>query len=149
MKRWLILLPLSLIAADIVDIGVVTDREGIEIHKCHSNDVSLIEVTTKNSAKARESGKFSTTNSTIYLDDVVMTMIPTGTNIFRIRTLCAGSTSEVQSVRFVIRRPVPAPIVVKAERFPALPPSPPGMAAAMPLPGGRITSDYAEGRQRR
>lgn len=148
MKRWLILLPLSLIAADIVDIGVVTDREGIEIHKCHSNDVLLIEVFNVN-REEKKHGSFVTTNVTLFLNDTPMTMIPTGTNIFRIRTLCAGSTSEVQAVRFVIRRPIPTPIVEKAERFPALPPSPPGMAAAMPLPGGRITSDYSEGRQRR
>lgn len=137
MKRFLLLLPISILAADIIDIGEITDHEGIEIHKCHTNDVSLIEVATKNSDKERQSGRFSTTNSTIYADDVVMTMIPTGTNIFRIRTLCAGSTSGVFAVQFVIRRPIQTPFATKAERFPAMPPSPPGM----PLPGGRILTN--------
>lgn len=134
MKRWLILFPLACLAADIVDIGEITDREGIEIHKCHTNDVSLIEVVTVN-REERTHGRFSTTNATIYGDDVVMTMVPPGSNIFRIRTICSGSTSDVQAVRFVIRRPIPAPVVLKAERFPAYPPMPPGNH---PLPGGSI-----------
>jgi len=145
MKRFLILFPLALIAAEIEDIGIVTDREGIEIHKCHEHDTALIEVRTKNSDKERQSGFFSTTNAALYLND--LSMIPTGTNIFRIRTLCAGSTSEVAQVKFVIRRPIPTPVVLKAERFPTLPPAPPGMAG-MPLPGGTNLS-YAEMRQRR
>lgn len=142
MNRLLILFPLCLMA--FTDIGVITDREGIEIHKCHPGDVSLIEVTTQNSREERRSGYFTTTNGTIFLTD--MSMIPTGTNIFRIRTLCSGSTSEVKAVRFVIRRPIPTPEVAKVDRFPVMPPMPPG--ANMPLPDATNLS-YSEHRQRR
>lgn len=140
MKRFLILFPLCLFAADIVDIGEITDRKGIRIYKCHEEDASLIEVITKNSDKERHSGYFSTTNATIFRNDVVIPMIPPGTNLFIVRTLCAGSTSEVNAVvRFVIRRPIPAPVITVAELFPSYPPMPPG--ALMPLPGGRIKNE--------
>lgn len=119
-------------AADIVDLGVITDRDGIEIHKCHTNDLALIDVIHVSPKTNALHGWFETDKPALYLSD--LSMIPTGTNIFRVRTLCSGSTSEVAEVTFVIRRPVPKPTFDKIDRFPPPPPMPPGFSA-QPLPG--------------
>lgn len=119
-------------ASDIVDIGVITQTEGIEIHRCHDGDMVLIEVIHVSTKTNHAIGWFETTTPPLYLSD--LSMIPNGTNIFRVRIVCAGSTSEVSEVQFVIRRPIPKPDFSKAERFPQMPPMLPGMI--MSLPGG-------------
>lgn len=132
MKRWLILFPLCLLASDIVDVGTITENDGIEIHRCHEGDKVLIEVVHVSPKTNEVNGWFETDKPALYLSD--LSMIPNGTNIFQVRTLCSGGTSEVAEVSFVIRRPIPKPIFAKAQRFPPGPPSPPGLT--LPMPGG-------------
>lgn len=134
---------LSVLAADVVDLGVVTETEGIAIRACHEGDRSMIEVVPSNPGPTRRGGFFTTTNSLLTMADSAMTMIPTGTNVLRIQTVCQGSTSEVREVQFVIRRLLPAPKVSRGRKMAVVtdfPPLPPGMV--LPLPGGHSDASY-------
>lgn len=122
------------------DLGVITDKDGIEIHRCHTNDTAFIEVIHVTSKTNHLHGWFETDKPALYLSD--LSMIPTGTNIFRVRTLCSGSTSEVSQVKFVIRRAIPKPTLGKAERFPILPPMPPGFTGPLPSGTNDVYSDF-------
>lgn len=128
-----LLLVLSICAADMVDIGVVSETEGIAIRGCHPGDRVLVEVTPEHPGPTRVGGMFVTTNLLLTLNDGPMTMAPTGTNVARIRTICGGVTGAVREVRFVIRRPVPAPLVGRGKKFEEVTPPFP-MLTSMPLP---------------
>lgn len=137
---------LSAVAADLIDVGVLTDFEGIGIKHCHPGDEATIEVVPVDMKREgdgpgplRVGGFFSTTNRIITMREPAMSMAPPGTNRAYIRTVCQGATSEVQEVLFVIRRILPAPTVSRRSVFPAVPPAPPSPAGmivkiSMPLP---------------
>ncbi len=108
---------------------ILTSTNSLEIRHCHADDRAMIEVVPANSN--RYGGMFVTTNAILRLAD--LSMIPTGTNVFRIRTICAGATSEVQEITVVLRRPIPAPRMAIVGDLPTLP-MPPGLTPA--LPGG-------------
>lgn len=143
----LIFCAISLSAADIIDIGEVNDSEGIAIRACHTGDRVLIEIEPSNPGPQRRGGSFVTTNRLLTLKDAPMSMVPSGTNVARIRTICAGSTSAVSEVRFAIHRPVAAPRVAHGRRLEQMPmpPLPFGMVPA--LPGGTNDS-YADYQKR-
>lgn len=105
-------------------IGPITDTEGIGIRHCHADDRALIEVQPAHPSPNRVGGWLTTTNHTLFLRD--LTMIPSGTNIMRVRTICGGATSEVSEVQFVIHRVVPAPKVGLVRTFSPALPLPPG-----------------------
>jgi hypothetical protein len=139
----ILLFMLSALAADVIDIGVVTDTEGLAIRYCHDGDQAMVEVTPERPGRNRASGIFLTTNELITLRSPVMSMIPSGTNTAAIRTICAGVTSEVSLVRFVVRRPLPAPRVGRSrskESIP-MPPLPGPLVATLPLAGTNDTYD--------
>lgn len=123
-------LPLFLLAQ--IDIGEITPNEGIAIRHCHTNDTAFVEVVGH--------GMFTTDERLMTLKSPPMTMIPNGTNIAHIQTICRGMTSEVAVVQFVIRRPVPAPRVGRGTTNVTLPPMPPGFV--MPLPNSRWEASY-------
>lgn len=142
-----ILFVLSLAAADIVDVGVITDTEGLAIKTCHPGDIAMVEVIPVNPAPDRVRGFFETTETLLTSKSPPMTMAPTGTNIARIRTVCSGSTSEVREVRFVIRREIPAPKVARGRVarpvvIAQYPPLPGGLV--MPFPNATNYSSYQE-----
>lgn len=130
----IILFVLSVCAADIIDVGVVTKEEGIAIRGCHPGDRVLVEVSPAHPDAYHVGGMFVTTNELLTLEHPCMSMVPNGTNLARLRTICAGVTSEVREVRFVIRRPVAAPRVGRGRKFDSLatPPLPSGLALALP-----------------
>jgi hypothetical protein len=107
---------------------IITDTDGLAIHACHDDDRVLVEVVPINTN--RIGGMFVTAKRVLYLRD--LTMIPSGTNEFRLRTICDGSTGAVTVVQCVLRRPVPAPSVT-VQRTPLVwPPMPQGMVMALP-----------------
>lgn len=143
----IILLALSLGAAEIIDIGTLTETEGIGIRGCHPGDQAMVEVVPENPGPSRVGGMFLTTNALLTMKEPAMTMVPTGTNLARIRTICQGSTSEVREVRFVIRRLLPAPRVERRSLVATNPPTlplPPGMTETLPLPGGTNFGSYRD-----
>jgi len=131
------------------DLGEITDREGISLEYRIDEDVlTQIDVFHLKRGEWKPHGFFTlhypTTPTVLYLRD--LSMIPNGTNQFHIRRIMGGVTSPVSVVQFVIRRPIPAPVVVKVERFPTLPPMPPGMTT--PIPESEKQASYAEFRRR-
>lgn len=126
-------------------IGPITETEGIGIRHCHADDRAVIEVQPVHPSPNRVGGWFTTTNHTLFLRD--LSMIPNGTNIMRVRTICGGATGEVSEVQFVIHRAVPAPMVGLVRTFSPSVPLPPGLVPA--LPGGtNRDASYAAYRQR-
>lgn len=127
----LLIFCISTLAADIV---TVTKDIGIEIDHCHPGDVALVYLRPLDPAFALSAGTFETKEN--ILTWLAFTMMPDGTNVAEIRTVCRGVTSEVKAVTFILRRPPPAPKV----RFRRLvlepptsgPPVPPGMVVALP-----------------
>lgn len=141
----LILFVLSIFSGEIVDVGIVTETEGIAIRACHEGDRSMIEVVPSNPGPTRRGGFFTTTNSLLTMAEPAMTMVPTGTNVLKIQTVCQGSTSEVREVQFVIRRLLPAPKVSRGRKMAVVtdfPPLPPGLV--LPLPGGHSDASYGD-----
>lgn len=124
-------------------IGPITETDGIDIRHCHADDRAAIEVQPVHPSPNRVGGWFTTTNQTLFLRD--LSMIPSGTNIMRVRTVCRGSTGEVSEVRFVINRAVPAPRI-GIVRLPPTLPLPPGFVPA--LPSAEQDASYAAYRQR-
>lgn len=126
-------------AAEPVDLGVVSDSAGVGIETCHEHDRALVEGIPQHGV----GGMFVTTNRTLFLRD--LSMLPSGTNLLRVRTICQGTTGAVSEVRIVIRRPVAAPSVFRVD-LADVPPMPPGMV--MPLPNAEAVASYAEFRRR-
>lgn len=113
---------------------ILTDTNGLTIHACHDDDAVMVEVQPLN--PNRVGGIFLTTNRVLRLRD--LSMLPSGTNLLKMRTICAGSTSDVREATVVLRRPVPMPrIGVMTD---ALPPMPPGFV--MPLPNSTNHASY-------
>lgn len=140
-----LLLILKMVAAEIADLGVITDKEGINLEYRMDEDVlTQIEVLHLKRGEWKPHGFFSlpypTTNTVLYLHD--LSMIPTGTNQFHIRRIFGGVTSPVTVVQFLIQRPISAPVVLKVERFPMLPPMPPGMV--VPIPEATNHASYVD-----
>lgn len=121
---------LTLLTAQII----LTDSNGLSIHACHADDSVMVEVAPVNTN--RLGGLFVTTNRVLRLRD--LSMIPSGTNVFKMRTICAGSTGDVREVTVVLRRPPPMPNVWLV--VDALPPLPPGMI--LPLPNATHHASY-------
>ena len=156
----IIALIVSCIAADLIDVGELTDFEGIAIKHCHPGDEAIIEVQPVDMKREgdgpgplRVGGFFSTTNRLITMREPAMTMVPTGTNRAYIRTVCSGATSEVTEILFTIRRTLPAPAVSRRSTMPGPvkpPPAPAGLIAkvSMPLPGPSTNEDYGQFQKR-
>lgn len=126
--------------ADAQDLGLISESSAIEIKHCHDGDAAAIHVIGKTE------GWFKTTNSVLALKD--LSMIPDGTNTFEIQSLCEGRTGAVRVVSFNLKRPPPAPKVLRRSlvRFDSPPPPiPPGLVMA--LPGGTNVT-YADHRAR-
>lgn len=124
----------------------VTSEAGFSISHCHPGDYANIHVIPIPINEVRHGGRFSTTNAILTLKD--LSMLPSGLNRLEVQSVCRGMTGEVTSVVIDIQRPPPPPKIQRAvllkpsavpirsgpPEWPPLPPMPPGMAAAMPLP---------------
>lgn len=135
MPAWIafILTTIAAFAAEPTILGPITADIGIAIEHCHPGDRALIHVEPLHPSPKAVEGWFQTTNALLTLRN--LTMVPDGTNIMEIRTVCRGMTSEVSTVMFEIRRTPPAPRVSLRNANPKpipIPPLPNG--AAMPLP---------------
>lgn len=115
-----------------LDIGPITATDGIAIRHCHAQDTALVEFV--------GNGWFKTRDTLLTLQSPPMSMLTNGTYVANIRTICRGATSTVTSVRFVISRPPPAPIVTRGPEV--MPPLPPGFSPA--LPGATFYPTYAD-----
>lgn len=151
-------------ADELVNVGVLTDFEGIGIKHCHPGDEATIEVVpvdmkTEGPGPLRVGGFFSTTNKIVTLREPAASFFPPGTNRAFVRIICHrshGATSEVSERLFVMPYPrIPAPEVTRRSVFPAMPPMPPmplGMVAKismpLPLPPGPPGDTYGEFQRR-
>lgn len=147
-----------MLAAEPIDIGEITETEGIAIQHCHAGDRANIVIEPVHPDARHVGGQFSTTNQLLVLKP--LSMLSSGTNIAHISTVCAGFTSEVSTVRFVIRRPIEAPKVRRGRVPPPIPdpPMPFAVNAAFPLPKStndtygdyriRVERALAEGKRR-
>lgn len=138
MKQLLLCLLLS--DPSFSNIGNISPDSGIAISHCHPGHFVSIHV------YGQTEGWFKTTNDFLTLKD--LSMIPDGTNLFEIRSICRGMTSEVSVVQFNLQRPPPKPRIEKRRVRPYRIPAPPiPSQLVMALPGG--TNDtYADYRRR-
>lgn len=151
----IILLVLAVVAAvsaadetDEEDPKPVSKEVGLALNHCHPGDPAHITVIPIPENEVRRGGFFTTTNNLLSLRD--LSMLPSGLNRLEIRSICRGLTGEVQNVVIDLQRPPPPPKVTSRRvpravtnhvpvravvtNAPPLPPLPPGMAGAMPLP---------------
>lgn len=129
---------LLILSAQVLDVGVLTATNGIEIAHCHAGDPARIHVVPVHPETNRVGGWWTTTNCVIRLRD--LSMIPNGTNVMEIRTLCNLSTSQPVFVRFIIlRTPKPPRVALWTMPEDWNPPSP----WSQPLPGG-VNDSYAQ-----
>lgn len=128
----LIALLISVCAAEVVNLGEITSARGIGIHNCHPDDVAMVRIQPVHPSETRRGGMFLTTNQTLTTWDAPMSMVPRGTNLAIISTICGGSTSEPTVVQFVIKRQAQAPRVKAVELERPTPPLPPGLVPALP-----------------
>jgi hypothetical protein len=135
-KRYLILFPLCVLAADLNRPRIIDTDHALEIQHCHPGDRAILHVQPLPSeTDDRRSGWMTTTNTRLGLQE--LTMFPRGTNLLEIQTVCSGATSPMPlTMLIVIRRPPPPPKVELALARPwniPAPPLPGGLT--LPLPG--------------
>jgi hypothetical protein len=172
MKSLLFLLVSApLCAAEIVDLGVITQTSLIELHKCERRkDFAWfkVEILPRNMRGWTNKVTFQTTNSFLKLDDLAA--VPEGVAVMGVRSYCGdGTASPVALFKIDVQREGPdAPTVTVSQILrmpqeqkiehvidamtPVTPPPPmPGQTnaphAVMPLPGGK-NSSYAHYQQR-
>lgn len=136
MRKFLILFPLCVLAADIFTPRIIDTDHALEIHHCHPGDRAILKVfPLPEETDDRRGGIMVSTNTTFTLAD--LTMFPRGTNRLDIQTVCAGATSRPITMFIVVRRPPPEPkvqyVLARPWELP-MPPMPGGLI--MPLPGG-------------
>jgi hypothetical protein len=146
-----LVLPLPLLlalCADPLDLGVITETNGIALRACHASDSILVEIEPAHPSDHVVGGMFVTTNRTLTIRSAPMSMVPSGTNFARMSVICGGSTSAPVEVKFMIRRPVPPPQVGRVTVV-AIPPLPLPSGLIPALPGGsRQDASYTAYRER-
>lgn len=158
MKRFLILFPLALLAADVTDLGLLNDRQMIPLEKCrrYGTAFSWFEI---EAIQARPTGTnryhLKTTNEFLVLSDFITASVPDGHTQLFIRERCGdGSVSPYSEATVKLTREPPSkprfgkPVQILAQHTEQkiedvlkakaaaealiVPPMPPGMSNILP-----------------